>query len=154
MKPIETITMTENITLISLEALNEHPNGLVLLFELIEDTQLNVDMISQTLGSSFSFTVADEDLTKVLEVTSKLREEHPKLKLSVRSGNSKLVAYSKDMPLMSGVATKLFRAVSDAHADLLMVTTSDEEISFLIPGADSQNALRQLMQIFDITERK
>lgn len=94
MNGIQSITLKDDVTLISLQ---DSPADIALvsrIFQMISDAGIDVDMISQTPphGSdpSLSFTVNGDDFGKVLGISAKLRELNPELKLNVSSGNCKI----------------------------------------------------------------
>ena len=153
MKIIEKITVTEDITLISL---NDSPADIKLIAEIFNMTAqagIDVDMISQTppsgLHSSLSFTVSDEDFGKVLETASELRRLNPDLKIGVCSGNSKIALLGESMRGQAGIAAKVFSAVASANTDIRMITTSETDISLLVVKADVENALNSIKKVIE-----
>lgn len=153
MKIIEKITVTEDITLISL---NDSPADIKLIAEIFNMTAqagIDVDMISQTppsgLHSSLSFTVSDEDFGKVLETAAELRRLNPDLKIGVSSGNSKIALLGESMRGQAGIAAKVFSAVASANTDIRMITTSETDISLLVVKADVENAINSIKKVFE-----
>lgn len=131
-----TVSITENVTLVSL---NDSPADIKIIariFTLLSEAGVDVDMISQIPPHGnipyLSFTVNDDDLTKVFEVAAKLREENPELKLGISSGNSKISVFGEDMRACPGVAAKVFTAVAGTNEDVRMITTSEVDISLLV----------------------
>lgn len=131
-----TVSITENVTLVSL---NDSPADIKIIsriFKLLSEAGVDVDMISQIPPHAnvpyLSFTVNDDDLTKVFEVAAKLREETPELKLGISSGNSKISVFGEDMRSCPGVAAKVFTAVAKTNEDVRMITTSEVDISLLV----------------------
>ena len=97
-------------------------------------------MISQSppkgSSSGLAFTLSDSDLGAALETIAKLREIFPKIKISVSSGNTKLLISGDDMKNNYGIAAEVFNAVAATHADVRMITTSEIDISLLITNPD------------------
>ena len=135
-------TFTEDITLV---VLDEAPADLCFVasaFEALSVGKINIDMISQSppkgSSSGLAFTLSDSDLGAALETIAKLREIFPKIKISVSSGNTKLLISGDDMKNNYGIAAEVFNAVAATHADVRMITTSEIDISLLITNPDVQ----------------
>lgn len=133
-------TFTEDITLV---VLDEAPADLCFVasaFEALSVGKINIDMISQSppkgSSSGLAFTLSDSDLGAALETIAKLREIFPKIKISVSSGNTKLLISGDDMKNNYGIAAEVFNAVAATHADVRMITTSEIDISLLITTPD------------------
>ncbi len=109
-------------------------------FEALSVGKINIDMISQSppkgSSSGLAFTLSDSDLGAALETIAKLREIFPKIKISVSSGNTKLLISGDDMKNNYGIAAEVFNAVAATHADVRMITTSEIDISLLITNPD------------------
>ena len=134
-------TFTEDITLV---VLDEAPADLCFVasaFEALSVGKINIDMISQSppkgSSSGLAFTLSDSDLGAALETIAKLREIFPKIKISVSSGNTKLLISGDDMKNNYGIAAEVFNAVAATHADVRMITTSEIDISLLITNPDA-----------------
>lgn len=133
-------TFTEDITLV---VLDEAPADLCFVasaFEALSVGKIDIDMISQSppkgSSSGLAFTLSDSDLGAALETIAKLREIFPKIKISVSSGNTKLLISGDDMKNNYGIAAEVFNAVAATHADVRMITTSEIDISLLITNPD------------------
>lgn len=140
MKAVDNISIIENVTLISI---NDSPDDFKIvaqIFEMLSNAGIDVDMISQNppqrKTSNLSFTVNDDDLGKVFETASKLRELHPELKLAISSGNTKISIFGEGMKNCPGVAAKVFSAIADANVEVRMITTSEVDISVLVYSHD------------------
>jgi len=151
MSIIESINIVEDVTLVSLK---ESPADIELIskiFQMISDAGIDVDMISQTPHHSkmpdLSFTISDDDFAKILEIMAKLRELNPDLKLTIQNGNCKISVFGEAMKGTPGVAVKVFNALNKANADIIMITTSEVDISMLIPKHDLEAAVKALNEI-------
>ena len=135
------VSITENVTLISL---NDSPSDIGVtakIFEFLSNSGIDVDMISQIPPHAsvpcLSFTVNDDDLGKVFAAASSLRELLPEVKLGISSGNSKISVFGEDMRNCPGVASKVFSAIAEVGAEVRMITTSEVDISILVFSHDS-----------------
>lgn len=142
MSLIDNITMIENVTLISINDSPADFKVVAQIFEMLSNSGIDVDMISQNPPqgkiSNLSFTVNDEDLGKVFETASKLRELHPQLKLAISSGNTKISVFGNGMKNCPGVAAKVFSAIALADVEVRMITTSEVDISVLVYSHDGE----------------
>lgn len=148
MKAIDRITVTEDVTLISL---NDSPADIKLIskiFDMISSAQIDVDMISQTppngSHSSLSFTVKDEEFGNILKITAELRRLNPEIKISVSSGNCKISIFGESMKGKPGVAAKVFGAAASINSDIRMITTSETDISLLVAKVDVETAVKAI----------
>ena len=152
MNIIQSITVVEDVTLISLQDSPADIDLISKIFEMISNAGIDVDMISQTPPHrnmpDLSFTVSGEDMGKILEISAKLRELNPDLKLSIRNGNCKISIFGEAMRGCPGVACKAFQAVAEAKADVSMITTSEVDISILVAKEDLENTLEALQKAF------
>lgn len=153
MNTIKSITVVEDVTLISLQESPADINLISEIFNMIAENGIDVDMISQTPAHrnipDLSFTISDDDLGKILDISAKLRELNPDLKLSIRSGNCKISVFGEAMRGCPGVAVKVFNAVADAKADIAMITTSEVDISILVAKSDFENTLEKITKAFE-----
>ena len=152
MNTVQSITVVEDVTLISLQ---DSPADITLIskiFEMISGAGIDVDMISQTPPHrnmpDLSLTISGEDMGKVLEISAKLRELNPDLKLSISNGHCKISVFGEGMRGCPGVACKVFNAMANAKADISMITTSEVDISVLVAKADLENTLEELHKVF------
>ena len=90
MKTIQNISVVEDVTLVSLNDSPADMNTISKIFDMISTNNIDVDMISQTPPHSnkphLSFTVSGDDLGKILELSAKIRDLYPDVKLSVSNG--------------------------------------------------------------------
>jgi len=145
MSLVQSISVVEDVTLVSLNDSPADMNTITKIFDMISSYGIDVDMISQTPPHSnkphLSFTVSGEDLGKILEISSKIRDVNSDIKLAVSNGNCKISVFSEDMRGCPGVAAKIFSAVANAGIDIIMITTSEVDISLLVPQSDFDKAV-------------
>lgn len=149
MQAIVQSTAAEDIALVTLRGCPADIRFISHVFLEIAKRNVNVDMISQTapVGGQIglSFTVADESVGRVLEVCALLRTETPQLKTDISGGNCKLSLSGDAMRTQPGVAAHVFEAIAGAQVDVSMITTSEVDISLLIPQA-SYTAVREKLE--------
>lgn len=152
MEDITTITVTEDVTLVTLRSSPADIRFISHVFLEIAKKGVNVDMISQTtpVGSitSLSFTVSDEQIGEILEVCALLRRETPQIKTDIHSGNCKISFSGEVMRTKPGVAAHVFDALAEIGTDIRMITTSEVDISILIPQTEYPDVRERLEKLF------
>ena len=141
MKVIHEVYFTENVAVLSFEKAPATIHFLSGLFTRVAKAGINVDMISQTApkGSvnTLSFTVTDEPVPGVLAV---LNEMNAGIRPMVSTGNVKIALYGEEMPSKVGVAAGAFALLNEAGIDILLITTSEVDISIVVTSANSDAA--------------
>lgn len=143
MEAISKITLTENVALITLRNSPSDMKFISHVFSKIAQKGINVDMISQTapLGNKtdLSFTVSDDSLGDILDIFAQLRVEYPSIKSDISGNNCKISLFGEQMMYMPGVAAKVFETIAEMSFDIIIITTSEIDISLLIPMAAYQS---------------
>lgn len=151
---ITSITPTEGVTLITLEKVPSKISFLSDVFGAVSEQEINVDMISQTAPTgetvNVSFTVSDNDMTKVLALIKKMSEKYPAVRSLVSSSNIKFSLFGEALPEHFGVAAEAFSALGKAGIDILLITTSDVDISILVPQGFDDVAFSALKKAFGL----
>ena len=149
---MQKISYAGDITLVTLSSL---PSGKAVsaVLTAFAEAGINVDMISQTApqGGSvrLSFTVSDRDLAPALTILGRLSGES-RLSPEILPGNGKLAFYDPDMVSTPGVAAKVFSLLSVAEIQVMLVTTSDVDISILVSAHELSDALHVLRNAFGV----
>lgn len=153
MNIIERITLTEDITLISLQDSPADVSFISQIFEMISNEGIDIDMISQSPSientTNLSFTVSSDDFAKILVIAGKFRELNPELKINVSSGNCKISVLGEGMRGKPGVVTSVFKALANENTNIIMVTTSEVDISILVVKSDVESAILALQKKFE-----
>lgn len=154
MNGVSQISLLEDVSLITFHQI---PSDLSFLSEVLGEfalAEINIDMISQSApigGSvSVSFTVPGADLAQALSAIGQIRKKHPSVKAFVASGNSKVALYGPEMRDMHGVASSAIRAVCAAGGEIVMIATSEVDISLLLTSCHLENALAALEAAFGV----
>jgi aspartokinase len=142
------------MTLISLSSLPCASKAVADVLSACAASGINVDMISQTAPKggklSLSFSISDESLASALKVLGDLRLHHTDIAPEILPGNCKLAFYDEDMVHTPGVAAKVFALLSQAGVEVMLVTTSDCDISMLVPAHMLDDALKTLGDEFGL----
>ncbi|MBC7958232.1 MAG: ACT domain-containing protein [Vallitaleaceae bacterium] len=146
--PITHINITENVTLITLIDVPITQNILAKIFLALAQKNINVDMISQTSPLkgivNLSFTLSDADLFSAIGALKDFKNVIPTLRIEVNSNNTKLSLFGESMKTTPGSAARTMELLGDNNIDIIMITTSEVDISYLIYASDQAKALSVL----------
>ena len=107
-----------------------------------------VDMICQSAPRAatidFSFTMPASYFESAMQTISEYRTGAP----LISSGYSKINLFGEEMVTSCGVAALALRTLRDAGIEVVLITTSDLDISLLVRGENEDSALNVLRQAF------
>jgi len=152
MKVISQVYFTENISVISFETAPANIGFLASLFDMVAKAGINVDMISQTapkgLNNSISFTVIDTRVADILQIVRNLEGKYKTVKPLVSIGNVKISLYGEEMPSKVGVAADAFNRLNEKGIDIILITTSDVDISMVVQSSHADLAYETLKNAY------
>ena len=148
--------ITRNEARITLYDLPDVPGTLYTIFDRLFEAGLTIDMIVQDIGekglADISFTVPRDELDDALDTVNEVAEEVGISLISHDADVSKISVVGLGMAQASGVADRMFRALSDAGINIQMITTSEIKISVLVQRDQAQDALRAVHEAFQLDE--
>lgn len=151
---ITQITYADDITLITLSSLPCDSKAVADVLTAMSDSGVNVDMISQTAPQGgtirLSFTLSDDALGTALSVLSKL----PAVKPEILPGNCKIALYDANMVNTPGVAARVFTLLADAGIQVILVTTSEVDISILVSAHSLPDALAVMTEAYSVEPKQ
>lgn len=154
MNGVSRITTADDVALITIRNETSNPGLIGKIFSEFSGEQIVIDMISQTVpqGSTMdvSFTTDSAQVVKVLAVISRIRDQYKQLKIMVSTGNCKIQLYGEEMREMTGVAAGAITSLLGEGIDIVMITTSEIDISFIVSPASYLHALSVLEQAFEV----
>lgn len=154
MKNVTDITVREDVALVTLKNSPADMSFISKVFKLISKNSVNVDMISQTapIGGriNLSFSINGADIGKVLELFAQLRDENPELKTDISAGNCKISIFGEGMRNSPGVAADTFEIIAKLGVDIRLITTSEVDISILVPKSDFETAHEGLIKFYSL----
>lgn len=147
---ISKITYAHDITLVTLSALPCDSKAIANVLTAMSNAEVNVDMISQTAPQGgtirLSFSLSDSALSSALAVLGKIRGEKPE----ILPGNCKVALYDANMVNTPGVAAKVFTLLAEAGIQVILVTTSEVDISLLVSEHDLPDALAIMREAYGV----
>lgn len=152
-KPVVTgITYRLDEARITVDAMPAGIANLSGLFEALGNADIFVDMITQTVATdnriTVSFTVPDESSAQALNVVRATIPSLGALGASIERDIAKVSVVGVGMKYHTGVAAKMFKALSGAHIDVQMIATSETNISVLVARKFGELAVRSLHKAF------
>lgn len=141
--PVTGIAISDSDVIISLESVPYSINTLAHIFDSIAEQKISVDMISQTAPNAgsvhISFTVSKDDLEICKSILSSII---PGVNIKVDEDITKFSVVGTGMKSAPGVASRLFKMLSQNNIQIKMVTTSEIRITCAISQADKLNAVQ------------
>jgi len=123
----------------------------------IGEANIDVDMIIQNAGvdgmTDFSFTVHRNEYQKALDVLNKQVKGH--IKASDIRGDPKICKVSMvgvGMRTHAGIASRMFRTLSEEGINIQMISTSEIKISVVIDEKYMELAVRALHKVFELDQ--
>lgn len=138
------VAIDKDVARIALVGLKDEPGTAFKIFSLLSKEKISVDIIIQSIGredtKDISFTIAQGDLAKAIEVLEDNKERLGFTKLSHAEDVAKVSIVGAGMATNSGVASMLFEATFDAGINVKMISTSEIKISLLVDEKDADRA--------------
>ena len=154
MNGVSRITTHDDVALITIRSQTSDQSLVGEIFNAFATANVVIDMISQTVpqGSTMdiSFTTDSQSMVTVLTVINRIKEQYKQLKIMVTTNNCKVQLFGEEMRQMTGVASSAIQILLKNAIDIIMITTSEVDISFIISPSHHSNAIERLETLFDI----
>ena len=122
----------------------------------ISDLNIEVDMIIQNIGADdttdFTFTVHRDEHQRVMEFLISKQEALGAKSISGNDRIAKLSIVGVGMRSHAGIASRMFRSLSDAGINMRLITTSEIKISVVIDEKYLELGVRALHEEFDLAD--
>lgn len=142
--PVTGITVTYNVSLVSLYKLPNNTKVISELFSAIAQSGINIDMINQAPpyrdSINLSFSLESQQLLNVLAVLNEFKKKYKDLRVEIDADNTKLSVFGEGMRNSPGVAAAIFTIFAEEDIAVKLVTTSETDISYLIFDKDVDKA--------------
>lgn len=127
----------------------DKPGAVAHIFEPLADASINVDMIIQNVGrdkgeTDVTFTVPQADLARAQALLEDRRELIGFNRIISDSQIAKISVVGVGMKSHAGVASTMFRALSDRGINIQAISTSEIKVSVLIDEDETELAVRVL----------
>ncbi len=148
------VAYDKNQAKITLSGVPDKPGVAAKLFSKIADSKIIVDMIIQNVSkdgaTDISFTVPKTDLKKALPLIKKAAKSIGCNDVVVHEGISKVSIIGVGMRSHSGVASRMFTALSNEGINIMMISTSEIKVSCVIDQKYTELAVRALHDAFGL----
>ena len=148
------INIEPNLMMISVQDSEFRSWRLGRYLQLFAENGVVVDMISQTAphGTTidFSFTASAGDLPQAMKAISAVNLDKAKKSPLISVGYSKLNLFGEEMVTSCGVAARAMAALEKAGIEVLLITTSDLDISLLVHAENEDAAYEALKKAYEL----
>ncbi|ABC65001.1 aspartokinase [Erythrobacter litoralis HTCC2594] len=143
------IAHDKNEAKIILTRVPDKPGAVAHIFEPLAAASINVDMIIQNVGrdkgeTDVTFTVPQADLARAQALLEDRREEIGFNRIITDSQIAKISVVGVGMKSHAGVASTMFRALSDRGINIQAISTSEIKVSVMIDEDETELAVRVL----------
>ena len=148
------IMYDKNQAKITLKEVPDQPGIAANIFEPLADAGLSVDMIIQNISAEghtdLSFTLGREELNEAMAIMEKVSKKIHAENVSADSKIAKISIVGAGMRSHSGVAARIFKFLSKAKINILMISTSEIKVSCIIEQKHTKVAVTTLHKAFDL----
>jgi aspartate kinase len=149
---IEEITLDDSQGRVTILGVPDRPGVATRVFSEIARADINVDMIVQSCSrggeAALSFTVAKPQVSRAVQVVQGLQPAFAWKGVTSSPLVAKLSVSGIGLRSHTGVAIRMFRALSSAGINVEMVNTSEVRVNVVVAGDRGQQALESLQQAF------
>ncbi|WP_427963706.1 aspartate kinase [Altererythrobacter sp.] len=143
------IAHDKNEAKIILTRVPDKPGAVAHIFEPLADASINVDMIIQNVGrdkgeTDVTFTVPQTDLARAQALLEDKRGDIGFNRIITDSKVAKISVVGVGMKSHAGVASTMFRALSDRGINIQAISTSEIKVSVMIDEDETELAVRVL----------
>lgn len=151
---VRSITFTDNVTKITLEGKKQKQLNVAVVFSILAEVGINVDIIIQNTyeieHSIVSFSIDSKDVEKAKQVLIKKKEVLQYNSMEVENDLAKVSIVGSGMIFYPGVAAKMFQTLTEKNIAIKMISTSEIKISTVIPRKDMIHAVEVLHESFEL----
>ncbi len=148
--------MTRNEARVTIVGVPDVPGTSLEIFSRLADRKVTVDMIVQNVGeegkSDISFTVPSSELEDALQAVEEAATAAGAGEVNHDDHVAKVSVVGLGMARQTGVANRMFAALSAENINIQMITTSEIKISALVDRDAAQQALRAVHQTFSLEQ--
>ena len=145
---IKGVAKDTDVAVITILNVPDEPGTSFKIFGLLAQKNINVDIILQSTGrdgkKDISFTCAEGEAELAMRV---LKESAHFNDVSVDTTCAKVSIVGAGMQSHSGVASKMFEALSNNNINIKMISTSEIKISCIIDREDADKAVSSIHEM-------
>ena len=142
---------------ITVTGVADRPGTAYAILGPISDLNVEVDMIIQNIGANdttdFTFTVHRDEYQRVMEFLLLKQESLGAVNVTGNDRIAKLSIVGVGMRSHAGIASRMFRSLSEAGINMRLITTSEIKISVVIDEKYLELGVRALHEEFELAEQ-
>ena len=136
---VSKINIEPSLMMISVQDAEFKGNTMARYLQIFADTGVVVDMISQSAPHGTSMAISAANLDKDAKASP-----------LISVGYSKLNLFGEEMVTSCGVAARALNALAMAGIEVLLITTSDLDISLLVRSENEDAAYEALKKAYEL----
>ena len=149
------IAYDKNEARVTLTDLPDKPGTVAVIFGILADANVNVDMIVQGVSragdrTDLTFTIPKASLAQSSDILERAKADIGYGEMLTDTNIVKISAVGVGMRTNAGVAAQMFRALADRGINILAITTSEIKVSVLIAEEYTELAVRVLHTIYGL----
>ena len=152
------VTYDKNQAKITITGVPDQPGIAARLFGAIAEAGILVDMILQNVSqegmTDISFTVPKGDAKKAVEIARKIAREIGARDVQLTENIANVSIVGVGMRTHSGVAARMFAALSKERINIMMISTSEIRISCVMDAKYTELAVRSLHEAFELGKER
>ena len=151
------VSIDKNQTKITVGELPDHPGTAAEIFGALDKNKVSVDIIIQNVGregkANLSFTVNKDDIHRAEDSVKEAFKAIGGGKIMHTGDVAKLSVVGVGMRSHSGVAAKLFGALSEGKINIDMISTSEIKISVVLDPEQANDAVKLAHDVFELGKK-
>ena len=153
-KSVTGVAYSKDDAKVTITGVEDKPGVAANIFEPLNSSQINVDMVIQNISSDhkttdITFTVKRNDLKKTQDILNKIQKIKYK-NISYNDTVAKVSIVGAGMVSTPGVTYKMFKSLAEEKINILAISTSEIKLSVIIDESETLNAVKKLHTIFDL----
>jgi aspartate kinase len=146
------VALVKSEAVVNLRNLPDRPGVLAALFSKMAERRIAIDMVIQDAPeegiAEVTFTVSEDDLAEALTSAEQAVRALGAGEVHHGTNVAKVSVVGAGMRKHTGVASQMFKSLSDAGVNIQMITTSEIKISVLVDRDQRELALRSVHEGF------
>ena len=152
--PVSGVALDESQARVAIIGVPDKPGIAAKVFESLAKQNISVDMIVQSTShdgaNEIAFTVDKDTLENAKEVTKKLASDIDAKGVTTDTNIVKVSIVGAGMIGRPGIASAMFKALSDSNINIQMISTSEIKVSCVIEPKDGEKAVKAIHKVFEL----
>ena len=153
-KVITGVSINENMVMVNVEEIPTNAQNVYEIFEKAEANGINIDMISQndvtSHHGSFAFTCPKTDIAALEKIGEEIKSEFSKTSFIINPYVTKVSVVGIGLISNIGVASKIFKILSENDISFHQVSTSEISISLVVDEVMGKRVAELFAKEFDL----